>query len=438
VIAHASPILVDVCQLRPGMYVQLDLDWMAHPFPSNRFRLRSTDQIRRLLELGLRQVQVRPELSEPQAFEAADLADACASDVAVRDTGIEPESTGTPASPAQPDSQVPPTPRDRLAAEQRSLARSERLHAEALRGWLGISRSALQDPHAASQAAVALSQRLFDELQGDHDTTLRVLHLHGSSQGSALHAINVTMLALMLARHAGLPEQAQRSVALGALLHDIGKLALADTLRQTGADQAALQLRARREHIAQGVRLGIAMGLEPMALRVIAQHHELLDGSGLPQGLQGADIDRAARIVTLVNQYDNLCNPTHGAPARTPHEAQAQLFAQMRQQLDPVLLAAFIKLVGVYPPGSVVELSDGRHAIVISVHPARPLRPAVLVHDPAVPRDAALLLDLAQQPAVSIRRSLLPRQLPRATLDYLAPRERISYVYAHALHGSAT
>ncbi|MEY8877477.1 MAG: phosphohydrolase, partial [Leptothrix sp. (in: b-proteobacteria)] len=65
-------------------------------------------------------------------------------------------------------------------------------------------------------------------------------------------------------------------------------------------------------------------------------------------------------------------------------------------------------------------------------------RPAVLVHDPAVPRETALLLDLEQQPTLSIRRSLLPRQLPRATLDYLAPRERISYVYAHGLHGSAT
>lgn len=431
-IAHATPILVDVCQLRPGMYVQLDLDWMAHPFPSNRFRLRSTEQIRRLLELGLQQVQVRPELSEPQAFDAvAGGADGITTDT----TAATPPGTGFRNTPTAAPS---PARRDRLAAEQRSLARSERLHAEALRGWLGISRSALQDPHAASQAAVALSQRLFAELQDDPDTTLRVLHQHGSGQGSALHAINVTMLALMLARHAGLPEHTQRSVALGALLHDIGKLALADTLRQTGADQAALQLRARREHIAQGVRLGIAMGLEPVALRVIAQHHELLDGSGLPQGLQGADIDRAARIVTLVNQYDNLCNPTHGGPAHTPHEAQAQLFAQMRQQLDPVLLTAFIKLVGVYPPGSVVELNDGRHAIVISVHPARPLRPAVLVHDPAVPRETALLLDLEQQPTLSIRRSLLPRQLPRATLDYLAPRERISYVYAHGLHGSTT
>jgi putative nucleotidyltransferase with HDIG domain len=432
VIAHASPILVDVCQLRPGMYVQLDLDWMAHPFPSNRFRLRSAEQIQRLLELGLRQVQVRPELSEPQAFEAAtsDI-DAPAAPPAALEAG--PETKNTPAQ-TRPAGTTSPARRDRFAAEQRSLARSERLHAEALRGWLGISRSALQDPHAASQAAVALSQRLFAELQDDPDTTLRVLHQNGSGQGNALHAINVTMLALMLARHAGLAEPEQRSVALGALLHDIGKLALADPLRQTGADQAALQLRARREHITQGVRLGITMGLEPVALRVIAQHHELLDGSGLPQGLQGADIDRAARIVTLVNQYDNLCNPAHGGPAHTPHEAQAQLFAQMRQQLDPVLLTAFIKLVGVYPPGSVVELNDGRHAIVISVHPARPLRPAVLVHDPAVPRENALLLDLEQQPALSIRRSLLPRQLPRATLDYLAPRERISYVYAHGLH----
>ncbi|MEX8520624.1 MAG: HD-GYP domain-containing protein [Leptothrix sp. (in: b-proteobacteria)] len=422
---NAPPLLVDVRQLRLGMYVQLDLGWMAHPFPSNRFKLRHPEQIQRLIELGLQQVQVRPELSEADVLAAPG-------------TEPAPQPTDTPASQASQFTGLVTAVanarrQQQLAAERRSLSCSERLHAEALRSWLGVSRSALSEPAVARQIAQDAAERLLNDLHGDSDTTLRVLNAAGSGSGAALHAINVTMLALMLARHAGLPEAEQRAVALGALLHDIGKLALSDTLRNASPDQGALQLRARREHVVQGVRLGMAMGLEPLALRVIAQHHELHDGSGLPQGLQGPDISRPARIVTLVNLYDNLCHPLDNRATRTPHEAQAQLFAQMRSQLDPELLAAFIKLVGVYPPGSVVQLSDGRHAVVMSVHPAWPLRPSLLVHDTAVPRDQALLLHLHQAPELSIRRSLLPRLLPRATLDYLAPHERLCYSYAHGL-----
>ena len=69
-------------------------------------------------------------------------------------------------------------------------------------------------------------------------------------------------------------------------------------------------------------------------LRIIAQHHELADGSGYPKGLKGEQIDPAARIVSLVNYYDNLCNPADLAKAMTPHEALSLMFAQRRAKFD--------------------------------------------------------------------------------------------------------
>jgi len=120
-------------------------------------------------------------------------------------------------------------------------------------------------------------------------------------------------------------------------------------------------------------------------------------------------------------------------PLRTPHEAQALLYAQRRNQLDTEVLTAFVKLLGVYPPGSVVQLSDERMAMVVSVHPMHPLRPSVLVYDPRVAPDDALLLHLVQETDLSVRRSLHPQHLPRAMLDYLSPRERVSYYFAHGL-----
>jgi hypothetical protein len=86
----------------------------------------------------------------------------------------------------------------------------------------------------------------------------------------------------------------------------------------------------------------------------------------------------------------------------------------------------------VYPPGSAVQLTDDRYALVVGVNSMRPLKPRVMVHEPKVPRDEALVLDLEEIPGLGIRRSIRPQQLPPASLDYLAPRPRVAYFFEPA------
>jgi hypothetical protein len=137
----------------------------------------------------------------------------------------------------------------------------------------------------------------------------------------------------------------------------------------------------------------------------------------------------AARIVALVNRYDNLCNPNIPSRALTPHEALSLLFAQGKSKFDTTILASFVKMMGVYPPGSAVQLTDERYALVVSVNSSRPLKPRVLVHDPQVPSDEALLVDLEREAQLGIRRSVKPLALPREALDYLSPRPRVAYFF---------
>jgi hypothetical protein len=136
-----------------------------------------------------------------------------------------------------------------------------------------------------------------------------------------------------------------------------------------------------------------------------------------------------SRIVALVNRYDNLCNPTNPGKAITPHEAVALMFAQGKNKYDPAILGAFIKMMGVYPAGSVVQLTDDRYALVVGVNSSRPLKPRVLVHEPKVPRDEALILDLETTAGLGILRSLKPTALPEQALIYLSPRPRVSYFF---------
>ena len=90
-------------------------------------------------------------------------------------------------------------------------------------------------------------------------------------------------------------------------------------------------------------------------------------------------------------------------------------------------------MMGVYPPGSIVQLSDERYALVVSVNAIRPLRPRVIVYDPKVPRKDAVALHLEESPLIGIRRSLKPLQLPRSAFQYLSPRQRISYFFERSM-----
>ena len=162
---------------------------------------------------------------------------------------------------------------------------------------------------------------------------------------------------------------------------------------------------------------------------VIAQHHENADGSGFPQRINMDRMSTAARIVALVNRFDGLCNPLIASKAMTPHEALSLMFAQGRNRFDSTMLNAFIRMMGVYPPGSAVQLTDDRYALVVAVNSSRPLKPRVMIHDAKVPRDEALILNLEVHPDLGIRRSLKPQQLPRAALDYLSPRARVAYFF---------
>jgi putative nucleotidyltransferase with HDIG domain len=262
----------------------------------------------------------------------------------------------------------------------------------------------------------------------DGEVCVRVLGEPAGDRASA-HAMNVTVIALLLGRALQMAPADLMELGTGALLHDVGKLALPDRLRLPQENFSAAEASLYREHVAHGVAHGRRMGLNAGALLVIAQHHEQADGSGYPKALPLERMSAAARIVAMVNHYDNLCNAAVPSQSLTPHEALSRMFAQLRNKFDATMLNAFIRLMGIYPPGSVVQLSDDRFAMVMSVNSARPLKPRVLVFDASTPSAQALHLNLDSTPDLGIRRSLKSNQLPPRAVDYLAPRQRVAYFF---------
>jgi HD-GYP domain-containing protein (c-di-GMP phosphodiesterase class II) len=241
------------------------------------------------------------------------------------------------------------------------------------------------------------------------------------------------VISLLLGKYMGLPASDLVDLGMAAFLHDVGKSALPDRVRWLEDSFSVPEQKLYQEHVALGVALGKQMELSPGALLAMAQHHEMVDGSGFPLRVKGETMSQLAKILALVNRYDGLCNPSRPAAALTPHEALALIFAQFKSRFDGAVLSAFVRMMGVYPPGSVVQLSDERYAMVVSVNSARPLKPKVIVFDTKVAPHEALVLDLETMPTLGIRRSLKPASLPKAAVDYLSPRQRICYFFERAV-----
>ena len=427
---------IAVEELSIGMFIQLDGGWLSHPFPVSSFRLITAEQLSTVRGMGLKQVRWVPEKSElPSSAPVSAAPQECAPAVPTADGAVvalrRPQAGALRAAAGTDAERAAAEHRQRVLEQQQAYQRCEQQHGEASRALSEVMDSVQQEPARAGRSSQALTQAMLDKMLNEDNVGIRLVS--PSPDRESGHGLNVGVISLLVGRTLGLDDDELLDLGVGALLHDVGKLELPERCRHLEAGQNHADMQHYRDHVAKGVLLGQRMALSAGALAVLAQHHELADGSGFPQRSSNDSISLAARVVAIVNRYDNLCNPRTRSLALTPHEAVATLFAQSRNRFDSAVLNAFIRMMGVYPAGSLVQLTDDRFAMVVGANSSRPLKPRVLVHEAQVPRAEALLLDLELQPDLGIRRSMLAHKLPAATLQYLDPRPRVSY-YFEPLH----
>ena len=443
--AHPPTDQIDVQALRVGMFVHLDIGWMSHPFPLSSFRIATPAQLATIRSLGLRSVRWSPQQSDPVGSDAGPATTlpgplpARAGDAA-NDSGLgDVDAVDTvPFTPPDESNIVDAAAhaRQRVQAErQRKLIRQRAAEQRCTRQYVEAARTCKQTlelvrakPQEARAQAEALARAITTKMVGEQDLCIRML-VEGAGDKASMHAMNVAVISLLMGRCFGFIDEEMQDLGVGAMLHDVGKEELPLRLRHREDGFSANELRVYQEHVEAGIVQAKRLGLSAGATAVIAQHHEHADGSGFPEQLNSDRMTMAARIVALVNRYDNLCNPHLLARALTPHESLSLLFAQGRSKYDTSILGAFIKMMGVYPPGSTVQLTDDRYALVVAVNSTRPLKPSVVVHDPHVPREEALVLDLEGAAGLGIRRSVKPQQMPPTALEYLQPSTRVTYFF---------
>ncbi|WP_445938970.1 HD-GYP domain-containing protein [Pseudomonas sp.] len=383
----SSSAYISPDQLCVGLYIQLELAWWEHNFAFSNFKIKDESQIKALRALGVERLRYDPARSDCEPLSK---------------TEPQPPVASTPAP-------TPPTPEQQASQQIKTLNQTLR------------SR-----PEEACKQAGEVVGAMVDTLLGGSGAVLHTINSK-AAEDNYLHSLNVTVLSLMLGRQLGLDSEDCHVLGMGALLHDVGKLEVPSKVLLkpeplTRPEQQLLQL-----HCEFGLRMGHKLMLDDEVLRIINEHHEYCDGSGYPRQLREAAIGRLSRLVCITNQFDNLCNPLNPRDGLSPHEALALMFKQYTARFDAVALKAFIRCMGIYPPGCLVQLDDQRYGLVLGMNPSQPLKPTLIVYDPAVPKNEALIIDLEQEPRLSIAASLRPAQLPREALEYLNPRQQLSY-----------
>lgn len=206
------------------------------------------------------------------------------------------------------------------------------------------------------------------------------------------HSLGASIWAVALGRQLGLPRKDLRSLAMGGLLFDIGKLGVDSQLLQATRALTDEEFQQVRNHVTLGVdMLGGSPLLNQDIMDMVAHHHERHDGSGYPEGLKGNNIPIFARIAAIVDCYDAITSHRSYARAMPPSHAIKMLYEWKDIDFQAELVEAFIQAIGIYPAGSLVELSTGEVAVVIAEYRSRRLRPKVMV-----------LLDTSKKPLTDV------------------------------------
>lgn len=194
------------------------------------------------------------------------------------------------------------------------------------------------------------------------------------------HAVSSSVWAVAFGRHLGLPKEDLRSLAIGTLLIDTGKMKLPERLINNPNRFNPTEFKIIQQHVAHSVEIVQSIkGLNSKVVQMVLTHHERHNGHGYPKGLVGNDIPVFGKIAGIVDCYDALISERAYVSAISPHDAINKLYGWRDIDFQAGLIEQFIQVVGIYPVGTIVELSDQRIGVIVAHHRAWRLRPKVML-----------------------------------------------------------
>ncbi|MEZ8021259.1 HD family phosphohydrolase [Vibrio splendidus] len=410
-------IKITVDRIQPGLHVRLPVKWNEHPFLLNSFKIKDDAQVKVIRHLGIKHVYINPNQSDTPPLPANHVSeqdfdtDLQVSLEAERMWKDKHESIET------------------LSSYRRRVSHCEKEFERSLARMRSVMTKIRNRPLDAVGEVKALVDDIVETLVSDDNVTLHLMNAKADFEDIYFHTLNVSVVALMIGKAKGYNTQQLKDLSFAALFHDIGKIKIPVAILRKQSALTAPEENYLKLHTKYGA--DIVSGIDDFpdsAKKVITQHHEMNDGSGYPEGLKEQDIDELAKIVAVANAFDNLCHGKTQSQQKIPYLALSHLYKNCKHLYSQDNLSLLVKFMGVYPPGTVVQLSNESIGIVISVNAKHMLYPNVLIYDPSVPRTQAPIIDLFTK-EIKIVNAVNPSKLPEQVREYLNPRARLSYFF---------
>ena len=226
----------------------------------------------------------------------------------------------------------------------------------------------------------AVAEEMVDTMFTHGDAMLCLARIRAKDAYLMEHSMNVAILLANFGRYLGLDRSVLKELTLGGLLHDVGKIMTPDEVLNKPGKLTDEEFGVMRQHVVHSYDiLSNTAGITPTMLEVAANHHERLDGTGYPQRLKGDQLSLYTRMSGIVDVYDAVTADRVYKQGMQPTQAFRVLLKGINQHFDAELVTKFIKCMGVYPVGTLVQLSNQRLAVVMQRNEQQPLKPMVKV-----------------------------------------------------------
>lgn len=374
-------------KLQYGMYVaELDRPWLDTPFLLEGMLLRDQTELATLRQY-CQHVYVDLWHSADGTAEAIR---AVASGAAPRNDerapagGVSAPARSAPAAPSVSKLDLPAGLRLKRYAEPAPIetalpraAKSWSRGADTLRTLMNDLRD---DNHSELRDVDQVAEDLVASMIETPDAMLWVARLRSEDQGAYQHCLKVAIYLIALGRHMGFPREDLVRLGLTGMLADVGKIQLPRGL----LEKPDMLTPSEHDVVKTHVHLGIgallkSMTLDPNVEQGILQHHERIDGSGYPQGLKGREISIYGRMAAIADCFAAMITDRPYAKALAPQEALMLMNKWCGTSFHEPLVEQFVQAIGVFPVGSLVELSNDEIAVVLAHNRVRRLEPRVLV-----------------------------------------------------------
>lgn len=204
--------------------------------------------------------------------------------------------------------------------------------------------------------------------------------MKGSSDYSYTHSIDNCSLAVVFGRHLGIPKKELKTLAVGLLMMDAGKVLISNEVLNKTGQLSEKEYKSMLNHVEYGVDiLSKIKGFPKEAIDITLTHHERFDGDGYPSGLSGTDIPVYGRIAAIIDCYNAMTNYRPYKPAKSASVALQEMYNLRGKAFQPEMIEQFLQCFGAYPTGSIIEMTNDEVGIVVSQNLTQRMRPKIML-----------------------------------------------------------